>query len=121
MSISTSAPDRRFFCRIEQVHSGDDLLAMVDLGIDGLHKRTRLRLRGVDTPDAYKEKADSRAGGVREQVRRMVLNKTCDITVHAEGKGGWIVTLHFEDQGEPLCLNDLLMEMGYVYKRPERS
>lgn len=117
MNDPKTAPLRRFNCRVEQVHSGDDMIVMADLGIDGLHKRTRVRLRGVDTPDAYKEKAESRAGKVREQVRRLVLNKPCYIDVHSQGKSSWIVTLYVSDEGEEVCLNDMLIESGYVYQQ----
>lgn len=111
--------ERRFFCTIEEVHSGDDLILLVNLDIDGFYKRTRARLQGVDTPDAYKEKADTKAGSVRDQVRRLTSSRTCVIEVHAEGKGGWIVTLHVKDGNEWINLNERLIEMGYVYRKAE--
>lgn len=111
--------ERRYVCEVQEVHSGDDLIVMADLDHDGLYKRTRIRLQGVDTPDAYKEKANSKAGSVREQVRRLVTNKKCVIEVQAEGKGGWIVILHVKEEGEWINLNERLIDMGYVYSKRE--
>ena len=111
--------ERRYVCEVQEVHSGDDLIVMADLEHDSLYKRTRIRLQGVDTPDAYKEKANTQAGSVRDQVRRLVTNKKCVIEVHAEGKGGWIVTLFVKEEGEWLNLNQRLIDMGFVYQKKE--
>lgn len=113
--------DRRYPCTVEEVHSGDDLVAMVELGHDALYKLVRIRLQGVDTPDAYKAKADTPAGSVREQVRRWINanDKKCIIEKHAEGKGGWICTLYIRDGAEWVNLNERLIEMGYVYVKPQ--
>ena len=121
MNAPQPTNDRRYHCIVEEVHSGDDLVAMIELGHDALFKRSRVRLQGVDTPDAYKEKAASPAGTVREQVRRWVQanDKKCVIEKHAEGRGGWICTLWIRDEGEWVNLNERLIEMGYVYRKPE--
>jgi len=101
--------------KIEEVHSGDDFILLVNLGIDGLFKRVRARLLGVDAPNAYKAGADTEAGRIREEIRRM-LGGRCHIEIISEGKGGWIVRMHATTEGgERICVNDLLKDRGYVY------
>ena len=100
-----------------EVHSGDDLMLMVNLGIDGLYKKVRARLYGVDTPDAYRSTNSTKAGEVRDQVRAWVSNKQCRIKVHSTRKGGWIVTLevHAKDN-DYLNVNERLIKQGFVYQ-----
>lgn len=106
---------------VEEVHSGDDFIVMVNLGIDGLYKRTRVRLYGVDAPNAYKAKADSDAGRVRDEVKQLVGGK-CLVEVVSEGKGGWIISMTvFGQDNQPMCLNTLLRERGYVYPTTKTS
>lgn len=103
------------------VISGDDLILMVDLGVDDLYKRVRARLYQVDTPDAYRHGGDTVAGAVRGFVRKLVRGRECRIHVHSQGKGGWIVTLFIQDKetDEDLNLNALLISKGYVFKAKE--
>ena len=102
--------------KVEEVHSGDDFMLLVDLGIDGLFKRTRCRLHGVDAPNAYKAKAETEAGNVRDEVKRLVATGRCHVEVVAEGKGGWIVCLLVTDgTGNTTSINNLLRDMGYIY------
>jgi len=98
-----------------EVHSGDDLILLVDLGIDSLFKRTRVRLQGVDTPDAYKAAPETEAGQIRDKVARLVKGKKCTIDVHMQGKASWIVTLFVGVKADAYSLNDTLKEQGYVY------
>lgn len=108
---------KSFSVAVEEVHSGDDLVAMADLGIDKLFKRVRIRLQGVDTPNAYMAKVDSVAGNLRDEVRKLTLGKKCRVDVVAEGKGGWLGILYIlRDEGE-VNVNELLMGRGFVYKR----
>ena len=103
--------------RIEQVKSGDDILALVDLGIDSLFKMVRLRLRGVDVPSAHLAAPSTEAGKVRDMVRQHVLGRECNIQVYSMGKGGWVVTLYVQDaDGQIVNLNSLLIREGYIYK-----
>ena len=37
---------------VREVFSGDDLVVLVDLGVESLWKRQRVRLAGGDTPNA---------------------------------------------------------------------
>jgi hypothetical protein len=108
---------KKYSARVEEVHSGDDFIVLVDLGIDGLYKRTRVRLHGVDAPNAYKAKPETEAGQVRDEVKRLVSGK-CIIEVVSEGKGGWIVIMYVQNGPEmdTTSLNDYLAGRGYVYK-----
>lgn len=101
---------------VEEVHSGDDLVLLVDLGIDGLHKRVRARLRGVDTPSAFRARENTLAGEVRELVKAWVGNGRCSILLHSQGKGGWLITLLVATDGQVRNVNDMLIERGYVYQ-----
>ncbi len=112
-------PVRSYVVSVEEVHSGDDLVVMANLGIDGLHKRVRVRLHGVDTPNAYKAKIGTEAGILRDEIKRLTSGK-CRVDVIAEGKGGWLVTLHAfvsdDKHHEEVNINELLKSRGYVYK-----
>jgi hypothetical protein len=118
VQIIPSSERRRYACDIIEVHSGDDLIALVDLEIDGLYKKTRLRLSGVDTPDAYQKAVDTPAGKIREAVRRYTVGNHCYIDVHSQGRGGWKVTLWVESADDPnlLNLNQVLIEEGYIFR-----
>jgi len=101
---------------VEEVHSGDDLILMVDIGVDGLHKRVRARLKGVDTPSAFKAKCGTEAGEVRSTLKGMLAAGQCSIYLHSIGKGGWMVTLFVTDStGSRTNVNDFLISRGYVY------
>ena len=88
MSLRLELEDREYSAQVLEVRSGDDLVAMVDLGLDGLYKKTRLRLRNVDTPDAYRKDASTDAGRIRDHVRDLVSGKEVKITVHSLRKRG---------------------------------
>ena len=110
--------ERTYAARVVEVHSGDDIILLVDLGVDGLFKRVRARLHRVDTPDAYKADSRSEAGKVREHVRSMLADKDCLITVHSPRKSGWLVTLlvpPIEPGASYTNLNEHLISRGYVY------
>jgi hypothetical protein len=116
----TMSVEKRFSATIDQVNSGDDMVAMVDLGIDGLYKKVRVRLKGVDTPNAYKATSDTDAGKLRSMVRKLVIGRKCEIVVHLQGKGGWVCTLYvLQDQDNVLDINELLSKQGYVYVQKE--
>lgn len=107
---------RTYAAKVEEVHSGDDFILLIDLGVDGLFKRTRCRLHGVDAPNAYKAKADTEAGVIRDEVKRLVSMGRCQVELIAEGKGGWIVRLHVIDPaGLVIDVNAMLRNRGYVY------
>lgn len=114
--MDTVPENKTYTCHVEEVHSGDDHVIMVDLGVDNLYKKVRARLHGVDTPDAYKLDADTEAGRVRDQVRDLVRNKQCVIEVHAVRRGGWIVTLYVKDNDRMVNVNDFLRNLGFVFQ-----
>jgi hypothetical protein len=100
-----------------EVHSGDDLVVLADLGVDSLYKRVRVRLYGVDTPDAYKAAADTEAGQIRDKVARRVKGKKCAMEVHSQGKASWVVTLFVGVKADAYSLNNILIEEGYVFSQ----
>lgn len=110
---------KSYVVSVEEVHSGDDLMVMVNLGVDGLFKKVRVRLHGVDTPNGYKAKLGTDAGLLRDEIRKLTSGK-CRIEVVAEGKGGWLVTLFAfvsdETRHEEININELLKSRGFVYK-----
>ena len=112
-----SQTGRQYYAEVVEVHSGDDLVLMVDLGLDGFYKRVRARLHGVDTPDAYKLDSDTPAGRVRDKVRDMVSGRRCMIEMHAIRRGGWIVTLYvLKEPEQPLNINETLRSEGYIFQ-----
>lgn len=114
--VSEMSQEKTFPVDVVEVHSGDDLVLMVDLGVDGLYKRVRARLRGVDTPSAFRAAKDTEAGVLRDTLKSLVTGRKCWVNVASFGKGGWIVTLFTEDgAGEVENINDTLIQNGYVY------
>ncbi len=112
---------RLFEAKVEEVHSGDDFILLVNIGVDGLFKRTRVRLHGVDAPNAYKAKPETEAGRVRDEVKKLIGSR-CLIDLVSEGKGGWIVTMTvFDDDNQPMCLNNILRDRGYVYSPSKQN
>jgi len=102
--------------RVEEVLSGDDLILMVDLGVEHLHKKIRARLDGVDTPDAHMAKANTEAGRIRDEIRKNTRGK-CRIEITSRTAKCWIVRLHTHIEGRDVCLNDLLISRGYIYSK----
>lgn len=102
-------------CKVMEVISGDDLILLVDLNVEDLFKRVRARLRGVDTPSAYKQDGNVEAGRVRADVRKMTVKKQCRIDVHSQGRGGWVVTLFVQSGDDEIELNSALRDKGFVY------
>jgi hypothetical protein len=106
-----------YTCVIQEVFSGDDLVGMVDLGVENLHKRQRLRLSGVDTPNAVHADQSTEAGRVRTHVRDLVRNKRAQIRVVSRSGQSWVVELEVETPNGTLNLNQYLARQGYVYKK----
>ncbi len=108
---------KSFAVRVSDVFSGDDLMVMVDLGIEDLWKRKRIRLQGVDTPNAVHAADDTEAGRIRRAVRGIAGNRTGTINVHSRGSGSWIVELIVNTPDGPLNLNEYLINQGFKFQR----
>ena len=112
-------PVKSYAVSVEEVHSGDDFVVMVNLGIDGLYKKVRVRLQGVDTPNAYKAKLGTEAGLLRDEMKRMTSGR-CRMDLVSEGRGGWLVVLYAfvsdDKYHEEVNINELLKKRGYIYK-----
>lgn len=101
------------------VFSGDDLILMIDLDVDGLHKRQRVRLLGIDTPNAVNCADDSEAGKVRSFVRALTKGKKATLRVHSRVGNSWVgvVLLDTGPNREPVNLNEVLAAKGYQFSR----
>lgn len=107
-------------CEVREVFSGDDLVVFVDLGVEGLWKRQRIRLAGVDTPNAVGAPEDTEAGKVRKEVRLLARGRRGVLTVVSRNMNSWVCTLVVEAsqvKEGAVCVNDWLIAKGYVFKR----
>lgn len=112
---------KEYPCEVREVFSGDDLVVFVDLGVEGLWKRQRVRLLGVDTPNAINASEDTEAGKIRATVRKMARGRRGMFTVHSKNLSSWVGTLVLESPTAPegvVNLNKVLIAQGYVFKRP---
>ena len=109
--------NRIYDVQVEDVYSGDDMVMLADLGVDGLYKRVRARLSGVDTPNAYRAKNDTEAGNVRDEVKKLIASGKCTAQVIAQRRGGWVVVLKVAlADGTVVNINESLISRGYVYR-----
>lgn len=114
----TDTSRREYKAKIVDVFSGDDLIVMVELGVEDLYKRQRIRLHGVDTPNAIGAAADTEAGQVRSYVRSLVRDKPLNIKVQFRGANSWVAIVEVETQeGVTINLNEELVNQGYAFKR----
>lgn len=101
-----------------EVYSGDDLCLMVDLGVEGLHKKQRVRLQDVDTPNGIGAAADTEAGKVRAWVAMMTRNRKVTLTVTSRGgRNSWIGLIDLETPNGKINLNTELILQGYKFSR----
>lgn len=106
-----------FSCEVREVFSGDDLMALIDLGVDNLWKKQRVRLAGVDTPNAVKAAGDTEAGQIRRYVRTMVKNRRAKLSVVNKFNNSWVVVLHVETGEGWVNVNQHLIDKGYVFNK----
>lgn len=106
-----------YACEIKDVYSGDDLVVMVDLGYENLWQKRRIRLHGVDTPNAVNEGDDTEAGKIRRFVRSICRGRQGQLTIISKGVNSWVVDLTIQTPDGPLNLNTLLADQGYKFKR----
>lgn len=102
---------------VREVFSGDDLIALVDLGVENLWKRQRIRLAGVDTPPAINATGDTEAGKLRNFVRMLTRGKKAQITVISRNTNSWVVTLVVETPEGMVNVNEMLISRGFEFKR----
>lgn len=112
---------RKYEAEVKEVFSGDDLILMIDLGVDNLHKRARVRLHGVDTPSAIRAGADTEAGKVRAYVRNLIRDKRVTLTVVSRAENSWVGIIEYEVSGTLFNLNDDLMAQGFKFKREKAT
>lgn len=105
-----------YACEVREVFSGDDLIALVDLEVEGLWKRQRIRLSGVDTPPAINATGNTEAGQIRSHVRLLTRSRKGTITVVTRNANSWVVVLVVETAEGPVNVNDLLIARGYQFK-----
>lgn len=106
---------------VKAVFSGDDLIVMADLRREDLWVRKRVRLVGVDTPNAVNAADSSEAGRVRKMVRDLVYNRRGVFTITSRVNRSWVGRLVVEagpEHGGVLDLNQYLIDKGYVYRSP---
>lgn len=106
-----------FEAEVVDVYSGDDLIVMVDLGIENLFKKQRVRLQGVDTPNAIGSGANTPAGAVRAYVRNLCRGKKIKLEVTSRSLSSWVAVVHVVLDSGLHNLNEDLIAQGYVYKR----
>lgn len=115
----TAEGEHVYRAEVINVFSGDDLILMIDLDVDGLHKRQRVRLYGIDTPNAVNCADDSEAGKVRCFVRALTKGKSATLRVHSRVGNSWVgvVTVDAGPGREAINLNDVLAAKGYQFSR----
>lgn len=106
---------RGYPCEVREVFSGDDLVLMVDLGVEGLHKKQRVRLHGVDTPNAIKAAPNTSAGEIRNYVRRLTWRRPGHFEVVSRNVGSWVGILTVSTPTGQVNVNQDLIGKGYQY------
>lgn len=102
---------------VTQVFSGDDLIVMVDLGVESLFKKQRVRLHGVDAPNAVRSGSETAAGQVRAYVKALCKGKKIELQVVSRGVSSWVVIAWVLLDSGPHNLNNDLIAQGFAYKR----
>lgn len=110
-------PQRILTGEVRDVFSGDDLVVMIDLGVDDLWKKKRIRLYGVDTPNAVGQAHDTEAGRVRSYVRDFVRNAKVHITPVSSNGSSIVAVIEVERGGQLVNLNDDLIAQGYRFQK----
>lgn len=104
-----------FACEVKEVFSGDDLIVFVDLGIENLWKRQRIRLSGVDTPNAVGTSEETKAGVIRKDIRMLARHKKARLSVVSRNTNSWVVVLVVTTPEGEINVNERLIAQGYAY------
>jgi len=98
-----------------RVVDGDTVDLMFDLGMN-THRKERVRLYGINTPEVYgvKKESEEYANGMKASVRvkELIEGKTLWVRTIKDSRGKYgryLAIVYFE---ENKCLNDLLVEEG---------
>jgi endonuclease YncB( thermonuclease family) len=102
---------------VREVFSGDDLVILVDLKVEDLWKRQRVRLHGVDTPNAVNAGAGTEAGKLRTYVRNLVKGRRVQVTIISKINNSWVAIVNVETPEGLHNLNDDLIGQGYRYQQ----
>ena len=111
------AERKTYTAEVREVFSGDDLVVLVDLGVEDLWRRKRVRLAGVDTPNAVNAGPDTEAGRLRSFVRSLARGRKAQLQVVSRGANSWVVILYIETPEGVINLNETLIQQGYQFKR----
>ena len=102
--------------RVTEVFSGDDLITMIDLGAEDLVKRVRIRLEGVDTPNAVRSAPNTSAGKIRSYVSAATKNRDCSFEVFARPRHNtWVARVTIHRKEGDINLNQELINQGYKF------
>lgn len=111
----------KYKAKVEEVYSGDDIIVMVDLGVEELHQRRRVRLYGVDTPNAIGQQFNTPAGIIRTKVRELLRWKPVEITVMSRPNNSWIAIVELVTETGTLNINDYLIAEGFKYSKDKAA
>jgi hypothetical protein len=117
MALGAQLPQRLFVGEAKEVFSGDDLILLIDLGMDDLWKRKRVRLYGVDTPNAVNQGPETEAGQLRTYVREQVKGRRLHITPVSSNGNSMVAIIEIERDGVRVNLNDDLIAKGYKFQK----
>lgn len=110
--------ERTLKAEVVQVFSADDLIVLVDLGVEDLFKKQRVRLHGVDAPNAVRSGPETTAGKLRSYVKSLCKGRTLKLEIKSRGVSSWVVVAWIiDDAGLEKNLNEDLMAQGFAYKR----
>lgn len=112
----TPTATTEFDCEVREVFSGDDLIALIDLGVENLWKKQRIRLSGVDTPTAINAAGDTEAGKLRSYVRTLTRHRKAKLRIISRNASSMVVVLLIESPEGWINVNDILIERGYQFK-----
>ncbi len=101
---------------IERVIDGDTYEAVLDLGFH-IHKKTTLRLHGVDTPEIramHGDYVEKRKGlKAKAYVKKLIEGKRFTVFVYDQGKyGRWISDISLDVAGKEIPLSKHLLAKG---------
>ncbi len=107
----------RYAAEVRDVFSGDDLVLWVELGTEDLYMRKRIRLNGVQVPNAVGQGPTTEAGKIRAQVYDMLKKQKLFITITARAPHSWVAVVEIDTHNGIVNLNNWLISQGYEFNR----